>query len=295
MLQKIQPMPAIGDALRIAATQLQAAGVAQARRDARLLFSAATGLSHEDIIRDPDAAIRPEQAQAFTAMIARRVAHEPVSRILGRREFWSLDFEITPDTLDPRADSETLISAALSMIEDRGRALRVLDIGTGSGCLLLALLSEFPRAYGTGIDISRGALDVAHRNALRLGFSGRAKFIRCDVQSASWLEQTGGPFDIVISNPPYIENAVIAELAPEVTLFDPFTALAGGVDGLDFYRMITISLVHLLCPDGLVIFEAGAGQAEAVQMLLRQAGLAVSAPHHDLGGVARAVTGRFAA
>lgn len=293
MLQKIQPMPAIGDALRIAATQLQAAGVAQARLDARLLLMAAADLSHEDVIRDPDAAMRPEQAQTFAAMIARRVAREPVSRILGRREFWSLEFEITPDTLDPRPDSETLISAALGLIGDRNRPLHILDIGTGSGCLVLALLSELPHARGAGIDISQGALDVAQRNARRLGFSGRAQFICCDVRSANWMQQAGSPFDIVIANPPYIENAVISGLAPEVTLFDPYAALAGGEDGLDFYRMITTSLVHILCPDGLVVFEAGAGQAEAVRMLLHKAGLVTLDTHTDLGSVARAVTGRF--
>jgi len=267
--------------------------VAQARLDARLLFSAATGLSHEDIIRDPDAALCPEHAAAYAAMIARRVAREPVSRILGRREFWSLDFEITPDTLDPRADSETLIRAALELIEDHNRPLRILDIGTGSGCLLLALLSELPRAQGAGIDISQGALEVAHLNAVRLGFSERARFIACDVRSTNWMHHIGGPFDIIISNPPYIENTVITGLAPEVALFDPYAALAGGEDGLDFYRMITTSLIHILCPDGLVVFEAGAGQADAVRALLHKAGLVTLDTHPDLGGVARAVTGRF--
>ena len=286
-------MPTIGEALRTGAAQLWAAGVAQALLDARLLLMAATGLGVEDVIRDPDAELSAAHAAAYAAMIARRVAREPVSRILGRREFWSLDFEITPDTLDPRADSETLISAALGLIEDHNRSLRILDIGTGSGCLLLALLSELPCAQGAGIDISQGALEVAHRNAGRLGFSERARFIACDVRSANWMHQIGGPFDIIISNPPYIENAVIAGLDPEVTLFDPHLALAGGEDGLDFYRMITISLAHLLRPDGLVVFEAGAGQAEAIEMLMRQAGLTAPGPNTDLGGVARAVTGRF--
>lgn len=286
-------MPRISVALRTGTAQLQAAGVTQARLDARLLLMAATDFSHEDMIRDPDAAMRPEQAQTFAAMIARRIAHEPVSRILGRREFWSLDFEITPDTLDPRADSETLIGAALGLIHDRNHPLHILDIGTGSGCLLLALLSELPRAQGTGIDISQSALDVAFRNAGRLGFAERANFISCDVRSAGWVAQLTGPFDIIIANPPYIENAAIADLSPEVTLFDPHMALAGGEDGLDFYRMITISVAQLLRPDGLMIFEVGAGQADAAEMLMRQAGLAVLGRSYDLGGIARVVTGRF--
>lgn len=286
-------MPAINDALRMAAAQLQAAGVSQARLDARLLFSAATGLSHEDIIRNPNAELPAVQAAVYAMMIARRVAREPVSRILGRREFWSLDFEITPDTLDPRPDSETLISAALGLIEDRNHPLRIVDIGTGSGCLLLALLSEYPRAQGVGVDISQGALEVARRNAGRLGFSGRARFMACDVRDTGWTAQLGGPFDIVISNPPYIENDAIADLDPEVALFDPYSALAGGEDGLDFYRMITNSLAHLLNPGGLAIFEAGAGQAQAIEKLMRQAGFIVLEPGHDLGGVARAVTVRM--
>ncbi len=281
------------DALRMASAQLQAAGVAQARLDARLLFSAATGRSHEDIIRDPDEQLSAPQSDAYAMMIARRVAREPVSRILGHREFWSLEFEITPDTLDPRADSETLIGAALGLIQDRDHPLHILDIGTGSGCLLLALLSEYKRAQGVGIDISQGALDVAFRNAGRLGFSERAQFMALDVRHAGWTEHFGAPFDIVISNPPYIENDVIAGLAPEVTLFDPYSALAGGEDGLDFYRMITISAAQLLRPDGLMIFEVGAGQADAAEMLMRQTGLAVLGRSHDSGGIARAVTGRF--
>jgi release factor glutamine methyltransferase len=267
--------------------------VAQARLDARLLLMAATGLGLEAVIRDPDAELSKAHAVHYAAMIARRIAHEPVSRILGWREFWSMEFEITPDTLDPRADSETLIGAALGLIHDRNHPLRILDIGTGSGCLLLALLSELPRAQGTGFDISQSALDVAFRNAERLGFAERANFISCDVRSAGWAAQLTGPFDIIIANPPYIENAAIAELSPEVTLFDPHMALAGGEDGLDFYRMITISVAQLLRPDGLMIFEVGAGQGNAAEMLMRQAGLSVLGRSYDLGGIARVVTGRF--
>ncbi|MEQ1889716.1 MAG: peptide chain release factor N(5)-glutamine methyltransferase [Alphaproteobacteria bacterium] len=288
-------MPAIHEALRAGAAQLRAAGVEQAVLDARLLLMAAAGMTAEAVIRNPDAELSSGQTAAYAEMISRRVAREPVSRILGRREFWSLDFEITPATLDPRPDSETLISAALDAVRDRERPLRILDIGTGSGCLLLALLSEFPCARGTGIDISNGALDVARRNAAHLGFSQRARFIQCDVQNGGWSSQAGGPFDMVVSNPPYIEDAALAGLAPEVIGFDPYQALAGGVDGLNFYRIITISLAQLLSPDGLVILETGAGQAGAVQIMLRQAGLAVLDTRHDLGGVARAVAGRLEA
>ncbi len=285
-------MPAAAQALRDAAAKLKAAGVEQAVADARLLLAAASGRRIEDIIREPDAELSAQHMAAYVAMVARRTAREPVSRILGRREFWGLEFEITAGTLDPRADSETLISAALAEIKQRNRPMRILDIGTGSGCLLLALLSEFPHAAGTGVDISQEALDVARRNAGRLGFSGRAQFIRCDVRNAGWAGRMGGPFDLVIANPPYIENDAIAALAPEVARFDPYEALAGGADGLEFYRIITISVADLLYPGALVIVETGAGQAEAVRNMLRRAGLAALRLHHDVGGIARAVAGR---
>lgn len=263
--------------------------------DARLLLCAVTGRGIEEIIRDPDAGLSPEHAQAYAAMIARRVAREPVSRILGRREFWSLEFEITPDTLDPRADSETLIVVALELIRDRTRPLRILDLGTGSGCLLLALLSEFSNATGVGADISQAALKVARNNAARLGFGARARFIRCDLRNPDWPRIIGGQFDLLIANPPYITNDERASLMPEVSLYDPCAALAGGEDGLDFYRLITISMKQMLARESHVIFEAGQGQAARIGPLLGAAGLTVLSPSCDLAGVERAVTGHFSA
>ncbi|MSP42236.1 MAG: peptide chain release factor N(5)-glutamine methyltransferase [Alphaproteobacteria bacterium] len=288
-------MPRLGDILDSGAARLLAAGVEQPRRDARLLLMAAAGLSAEELIRRPDAPADPVQMTRYMEMITRRQSREPVSRILGRREFWSLEFAITPDTLDPRPDSETLISAALDHVEDRSRAYNILDIGTGSGCLLLALLSELPMARGTGIDISEGALDTARANAQRLGFSRRSNFVNCDICRPRWAQRIGGPYDIVIANPPYISTASLAVLAPEVTRFDPMAALSGGEDGLDFYRIITISLVGLLVSGGLAIIEAGSGQAEAVQTLLTQAGLTELATRQDLGSIPRAITGRMRA
>ncbi|MCK9993408.1 MAG: release factor glutamine methyltransferase [Alphaproteobacteria bacterium] len=286
-------MPSIDEALRDAAAQLQAGGVAQALLDARLLLMAATGLSQEDIIRDPSTELSAQQQACFAEMLARRQAREPVSRILGRREFWSMEFAISPDTLDPRADSETLISAALGLIADRNGRLRILDIGAGSGCLLLALLSELPGARGIGVDVSQAALDVARANAERHALTERAQFVACDVRAKGWARQAGAPFDLVIANPPYIPDAEIAALVPEVSRFDPRTALSGGADGLDFYRMITISLPELLRPGGSAVLEAGHGQALAIQGFLLDAGLAVQDARHDLGGVARAIIGRM--
>lgn len=288
-------MPRLGDILDSGAARLLAAGVEEPRRDARLLLMAAAGLTAEELIRRPDAPADPVQMTRYMEMITRRQSREPVSRILGRREFWSLEFAITPDTLDPRPDSETLISAALDHFEDRSRAYNILDIGTGSGCLLLALLSELPVARGTGIDISEGALDTARANAQRLGFLRRSNFVNCDIRRPRWAQRIGGPHDIVIANPPYISAAALAGLAPEVTRFDPFPALSGGEDGLDFYRIITNSLVGLLVSGGLAIIEVGSGQAEAVQTLLTQAGLKELATRQDLGGIPRAITGRMRA
>lgn len=272
---------------------LSAAGVEQPLLDARLLLMAVAGLRLEDILREPGAELLSSQAEAFEGLVARRAGREPVSRILGRREFWSLEFEVSPDTLDPRADSETLISAVCETIKDRRFAFNILDIGTGTGCLLLALLSEFPAARGIGIDISAGALAVAVRNAQRLGFMDRTEFLQCDVMARDWMTRLDGKFDLVLSNPPYISDSNIAGLAPEVTQFDPPGALAGGADGLDFYRIITHSLPHLLKPDGWAVLETGAGQAEAVERLMQQAGLAIAPRKYDLGGVARAVIGKL--
>lgn len=286
-------MRAINDTLRHAAALLQVAGVAQASLDARLLLSMATGLSHEAMIRDPDAKVSPEHAKAYMAMINRRLAGEPVSRIVGRREFWSLEFEINAETLDPRADSETLISAACDLIRDRERPLRILDIGAGSGCLLVALLSEYRDAQGVGIDVSAGALEIARSNAARLGYMDRSQWVHCDLLDNDWPQQVGGPFDLVISNPPYIPDAEIATLAPEVARHDPWRALAGGKDGLDFYRIITSCVQQILKPGGYVVFEAGRGQAAAIAGLLRQQELAVLPFYTDIAGIERAVAGRL--
>lgn len=285
-------MPAIGDLLRLGGTQLQAAGVEQPRLDARLLLTEALGCGVEELIANSDAPVDAACEARYAQMIVRRRAREPVSRILGRREFWSMEFAVSSDTLDPRPDSETLVSAALDLVADRNRALRILDIGTGSGCLLLALLSELPRAQGVGIDVSPGALNTARANASRHELSGRAHFIACDLRLPGWASSTGGSFDVVIANPPYIPAAAIAGLAREVSGYDPHAALSGGEDGLDFYRIITTSLIKLLVPGGFVVLEAGDGQAEAIEAMLCKAGLSDLAKRQDLGGVSRAITGR---
>lgn len=285
-------MPMLIEAMRLAARRLQAAGVSSASLDARLLLAYALGQSPEQLLTTQDKILSDADAACFETVVMRRAAREPVSRIVGRREFWSLEFEITPDTLDPRADSETLISAACDVIKDRSSPLRILDIGAGSGCLLLALLAEFHNAQGVGIDVSLGALGVARANAARLGFAARAKFILCDIRRDGWPEQLGGQFDLVISNPPYIPDGLIAGLMPEVARHDPWQALAGGADGLDFYRIITNSAAQLLASGGALVLEVGRGQPAMVADLLRGRQMTVLPPFCDISGVERAIVGR---
>lgn len=227
-------------AARMLGWRLKQAGLPTPELDARLLVRGATGASEIEMIREPGAFISPEEEALLGAYEHRRLAGEPVSRILGRREFWGLDFAVTPAVLDPRADSETLVAAALDLL--RGvEAPRILDLGTGSGCLLLALLAERPDALGVGVDISAAALDVARANAVALGLAARAGFVAAD-----WTAGVDGVFDLVVSNPPYIVSAGIAALDAGVRDHDPRLALDGGADGLDAYRALARALPPVL-------------------------------------------------
>ena len=254
----------------IAATarQLAAAGIANPRHEARLLHALAVA----DDARLAD-------------YVRRRVAHEPYSRIRGAREFWSLDFALSPDTLDPRPDSETLIDAALAALPDRTAPLRVADLGTGTGALLLALLSEYPNATGLGVDVLPGAVVTAARNAAALGMADRAQFVVGD-----WAEANLGAADVILANPPYIPSGEIAALPPDVVRFDPRRALDGGDDGLMAYRALAPVVRRTLKPDGWAFFEFGAGQTEAVARIMVAADLHVTGVRRDLAGCERCVT-----
>jgi release factor glutamine methyltransferase len=280
--------PLLREVLRHAEALLREAGVDTPELDARILMGASLGMTREHMLIHATARLNPAQVGRVLGFIARRVDREPVSRILGRREFWSLDFHLSPATLDPRPDSETLIDEALAGIPDRKAPLSVLDLGTGSGCLLLALLSELPNAAGTGIDRSEEAVATATANARRLGLGQRARFAASD-----WGTGLTGRFDLVVSNPPYIPDAEIETLAPEVVRFDPAAALAGGPDGLDAYRTIVAQLPNLLKTNGKVIFEVGAGQSADVAALLATAGFSSIGTRCDLARVERAVFGHL--
>ena len=273
----------LSDAFR--AAELDAPGL-----DARLLIGHALGLDHAGLASGAERALVPAEIERIEALAARRLAREPVARILGTKEFWGLAFAVTPSVLVPRPESETLIEAALAALganASRRRSLRIADLGTGSGALLLALSSELPHAYGVGTDRDISALMTARDNARQLGFAARAQFVASDFGTA--LE---GGFDLVIANPPYVRTEDIARLAPEVREFDPRCALDGGPDGLASYRAIADDSVRLLAPSAPLVVEVGAGQARAVGELLQYVGLAVETVANDLAGTARAVVAR---
>jgi release factor glutamine methyltransferase len=223
------------------------------------------------------------------SLTARRVRREPMAYILGEREFWGLPFKVTPAVLVPRPDSETVIEAVVALMPDRARAWRILDLGLGSGCLLLTLLREYPRAHGVGLETSPEALAVAQENAQRLSVADRATLRAGDWRQSGWLDRLGSPFDLVVSNPPYVESAALERLMPEVSAFEPRLALDGGLDGLDAYRTIAAAGPKLVTPGGLLVVEGGEGQAPDISRLFAAAGLRPLAPWKDLGGVERVV------
>jgi release factor glutamine methyltransferase len=268
---------------------LREAGIDTPELDARLLLCHAATLTHESFVARAGEALQPEAAARLEALVRRRVSREPISRITGTREFYGRSFLVDDSALDPRPDSETLIEAALALIEKTGRReepLRLLDLGTGTGCILLTLLDELPKARGLGTDLSPAALRLAEANARRLGVADRASFLAAD-----WLDAIDGEFDLIVSNPPYIASGEIKRLAPEVAHHDPYLALDGGADGLEAYRRIAAGAARLLAPKGAILVEIGASQAPAVAGLLRDGGFLVEddGPSFDLGGRPRVV------
>lgn len=273
--------------LRQAAERLAAAGEAEAPREARLLFAAIAG--RPPALSEPDAAAAPDLAARLAAALERRAAGESLARILGRREFWSLEFGLNAATLEPRPDSETLVAALLALLRPAEAPWRLLDLGTGSGCLLLALLSERPAAWGLGIDRAPAAAGQAAANAARLGLGARAAFLAADWAAALAGE---GSFDAVLSNPPYVTSAACARLPAAVRRNDPRLALDGGADGLAAYRAILPQARRLLRPGGWVALEIGSDQVETVGALLDAAGFAERRLERDLAGRGRVLTAR---
>lgn len=276
------PTGDVAGALALARQRLAAAGQPAAPLEARMLVGHVLGIAADDVIAAGGRPFTATDGDALAALVARRLAGEPMAYILGRREFWSLRFRCDARTLIPRPDSETLIEAALARRPDRRQPLRVLDLGTGSGCLLLTVLHLYPAAWGVGIDRSAGALAVAADNARRLGLAARAAFVAGD-----WLTSVAGRFDLVLANPPYVSEADLAALPPGIRDWEPRLALDGGGDGLDSYRAILPALPPRLAAGGLALIEIGAGQAPAVAALAGRAGLQHVDVARDLAGIDR--------
>lgn len=272
--------PTIAEALRDGARILAAAGIDNPRLEFRVLLAHALSRPAEDLIRDLTATA---PGSGFTALLERRVSREPLAFILGWREFWSLRFQVSPATLIPRPDSETVIEAALALHPHRQAPIRVLDLGTGTGCLLLAMLHERPNAFGVGIDRSEAAARLAFSNAHELGLTERSVFLCGD-----WATSISSRFDLVVSNPPYIATAELAGLMPDVALHEPHTALDGGNCGLTAYRAIIAALPQLLAPSAAAVLELGAGQFDPVGEIAAEAGFLIDA-RADLAGVTRAI------
>jgi len=277
-----------GAAVDFVTRRLAALGIETARLDARVLVANILAVDPARVFSHPETPLDTPEREALSALLGRREAREPVARIVGEKEFWSLPFAITADTLVPRPETETVVEAVLDFCPDRTRPLRVLDLGTGSGCLLVALLTEFPNAEGIGTDSSEGALTTARRNADRNDVGDRARF-----QLTDWCTGldpcTGAGFDIVVSNPPYIAEAEIDGLAPEVSRYEPKAALTAGTDGLDAYRCILAGITDVMAAGAAAVFEVGVGQAANVERMARDHGLETIGGKLDLAGIERVV------
>jgi release factor glutamine methyltransferase len=279
----------VSAARRALTEQFRTAGLDSPELDARILVGHALALDHAGLAAAGARGLDAAEWASITAFAGRRLAREPVARIIGSKEFWSLKLRVDSTTLVPRPETETVVEAALAAIDgggSRSRPLQIADLGAGSGALLLALLAELPNACGVGTDSSIGALRIARENAKRLRLA-RAAFAACDMSAA-----LRGPFDLIVSNPPYIATGDIATLAAEVRDHDPRLALDGGADGFDYYRAIAATAPALLKPAGALVVELGEGQAHAVTALFAAAGLEACQPSIDLGGVPRALVAR---
>jgi release factor glutamine methyltransferase len=279
-------------ARRALTARFEAAGIDSAALDARILTGAVLGFDLTGLIAHGSRQLSREDAARLDAFAQRRVAGEPVARILGTKEFWGLSLKLSADTLVPRPDTETVVEVALDILRAEGRAkapLRIADLGTGSGAILLALLAELPNATGIGTDLSAAALHTAKDNAQDLGLAPRADFIVSD-----YADGLSGRFDLIVSNPPYVRSADITSLAPEVRDHDPHLALDGGRDGLEAYRRIAPQASRLLSPGGLLVLEIGQGQDGDVAGLVAAAGFTVAEPARaDLAGIGRAIAGKL--
>ncbi len=277
----------LDEAIRKATIQLLGANISNARQDARILLSFL--LSDREIsYREPERLLSNHEKEQYFELIARRAGREPVSHLMQCREFYSREFKVTADVLDPRPDSETLIDAVLKEIPDTDQSFRLLDLGTGSGCLALTILAERQAASSVAVDLSEAALEIAAFNANTLGLSQRVEFV-----TGPWFENVTGVFDVIVSNPPYIQTSDIGELEPEVRMHEPMLALDGGENGYQCYDEILSEISTHAASGAFVIFEIGQGQHDALQAKMTAAGISDISFHTDLASIVRCVSGRF--
>ena len=272
----------VGGHILAVANQLRVAGIDEPRREARLLLCRALGVDRASLISLNDRNLNDGEIRRLKNLAGRRSQREPMAYILGEREFWSLSFRLGPNVLIPRPDSETVVEAVLDALPNRDGRRRILDMGTGSGCLLLALLSELHGAEGIGTDVNPRAVTVARANAVRLGLDDRARFVCAD-----WGSPLVGKFDIIVANPPYVAAGVIDDLAPEISRYEPRLALSSGEDGTDCFCQLAPHAARLLAPGGFAAVEIGAGQAATVSNIFARCGLVVAERRRDLGGAER--------
>ncbi|GBD42833.1 Release factor glutamine methyltransferase [bacterium HR40] len=272
----------LGAALAATVRRLERAGIELPRLEARLLIEQATGLSREAQLASPERHLSPVEEERLEALVGRRLRREPLAYVLGRKEFRGLVFEVGPEVLVPRPESELLVDVAVERLADRrAPCLRMVDIGTGSGCLMIALLLELPHSFAIGTDLSLPALRLARRNAVTHGVQERARFV-----CTHFAEALAGPFDLVIANPPYLTTAELAAAPPELA-FEPALALASGPSGLEAYRAIAADLPRILAPEGVAVLELAAGRASSIAAVFAEAGLAVIDELADLAGLPR--------
>lgn len=257
--------------------------------ESRILLCEILNCTRSDLILNAEWLISEDEQAHYKELISRRLQGEPIAKIRGRKEFWGLSFKVTTDTLDPRPDTETLIEAVLDYVENGQKSSRILDLGAGTGCLLLTLLHELKTSAGVAVDISEKALSVAKMNAAELGLENRAEFILSD-----WGEKIDGHFDIIVSNPPYITEAEYEDLSVEVRNFDPYLALVSGSDGLECYRKIAPLIDKHLELNGFFAIEIGINQENAVASILKENNLVVLEIRKDLAGILRTIIGRRA-
>ena len=269
----------VGEALASVRSMLRDAGVDDPRLDARVLVAHVLGCDKAHLWGFPERRLTRAQTEGLRSLAARRAGRAPMAQVLGVREFWSLDLRVTADVLTPRPDSEAVVSCCLDLAASRGAPSRIVDLGTGSGCLLIPLLLAWPRCLGLGVDRWEAALDIARDNARRHGLGGRARFERGD-----WLARVGGRFDLIVANPPYVPSGDLADLEPEVARHEPRVALDGGPDGLDCYRAILPGVADRLAPGGSVVLEHGEGQGPALESLASRSGFEAVSVVTDLSG-----------